>query len=467
MADKPGVVFFACALLDLFGNINGQESESNQSARGKDRSLVNLEFRRSCNFWPFNVDVTPLMLTKEILQADYQASIPPAITSLGGPNSCLDLFFALTLEEDIILEDQDSTMEVSNQIAISWIDSRLKLTSACRKTTNLTDEEACNTAEKSWAISDVEAILWTPLLEILRLQQVTERDFLFSMKKSLINGCTGKVTFHGKIKYKVKCHLDFSMFPFDSQICPLVFLTHQSKNSVNESFCMKWKTPPNRLQRFTSPKDKTTGNWKIDVFVEEDQAPTTKNYVKLMFEFRRYTTSFIVQTMIPSILMVLASFGSLCVPSNQIPGRMTLAITTCLTHMSMINGALEKAPRTSYLKAIDIWLVTCFGFTFSVLIEFCLVISLTQSPAIVTHGENETQVKAKKIQVPKNYIQNDGKIERLSSIAFMLEKWTKVILPLFFLSFLVIFIGYVKSTEVFEDQANVTKTPLQVIEMMI
>ena len=35
--------------------------------------------------------------------------------------------------------------------------------------------------------------------------------------------------------------------------------------------------------------------------------------------------------------------------------------------------------RTSYLKALDVWLVTCFVFTFLVLLEYCAVLYLSRA----------------------------------------------------------------------------------------
>jgi hypothetical protein len=53
---------------------------------------------------------------------------------------------------------------------------------------------------------------------------------------------------------------------------------------------------------------------------------------------------------------------------------MTLSITTCLTLVSMSNGVFTNSPRTSYLKAVDIWLLGSFSFAFVVLINFCHII---------------------------------------------------------------------------------------------
>ncbi|TRY70557.1 hypothetical protein TCAL_02346 [Tigriopus californicus] len=470
MICKRGIalVLIISMMLHLNGESNVQVPKGNQSGSEPNESVSDRLSRRSCQYWPFDLAINPLMLAKDILEAEYQASRPPLLSS-HDPSLCLNIFFSLTLEEDIILEDQDSTLEVSNTIGISWIDSRLKMLQQCRKITNLTDDDACSKFETSWAVSQIEAILWTPLLEVLRLQKVIDRDFLFTMKKALVNGCTGKVTFYGKIKYKVKCPLDFSMFPFDKQECPLIFIAPKSRVPFNGSLCMVWQHPPNRLERLATVKDKRMGNWNTEIYVEENWDKEIKNYVKIMFEFKRYTTSFIVQTMIPSILMVLASFGSLWVPSNQIPGRMTLAITTCLTHMSMINGALEKAPRTSYLKAIDIWLITCFAFTFSILVEFCLVISLTQASALkemVTEvGSRDNHTKPKKVKSQKEFSLDKKNVARSLKIAYMMERWAKIILPFFFSTFFVIFVGYVTSTQVFDNPSNVTKKALNVMKV--
>ena len=58
---------------------------------------------------------------------------------------------------------------------------------------------------------------------------------------------------------------------------------------------------------------------------------------------------------------------SLWIPSHQIPGRMTLAITTTLSLVAMMNREIEKMPKTSYLKCMDIWMIISFSYTFLVI----------------------------------------------------------------------------------------------------
>jgi hypothetical protein len=136
-------------------------------------------------------------------------------------------------------------------------------------------------------------------------------------------------------------------------------------------------------------------------------------------------------------MLVSASFLSLLVPSNQIPGRMTLAITTTLTLVSMMNSEIDKMPKTAYLKALDIWMITCFTFTFMVLTEFCIVLALTvEGPECFRVEFNSFNSHKKGLgghalkKAPKQ-----RQIER----AFMIETYSKFVLPLLFYSFTFVF----------------------------
>ena len=126
---------------------------------------------------------------------------------------------------------------------------------------------------------------------------------------------------------------------------------------------MKWGERPRLLQKKYGNHAVTGDNWSKSVFVEESLSEfdcrikhgsncvnVGLEYLKVDFIFQRSRTNFVVQTLVPSVLLVFASFGSLHIPHDQVPGRMTLAITTSLTVIATMTSTLEKAPTTSYIK---------------------------------------------------------------------------------------------------------------------
>lgn len=62
---------------------------------------------------------------------------------------------------------------------------------------------------------------------------------------------------------------------------------------------------------------------------------------------------------------------------------MSLTITTVLAIITQCAGVFQTAPETSYFKAIDVWLMVCFNFTFLVLVEFIVIIFLTNRAKLV------------------------------------------------------------------------------------
>ena len=56
---------------------------------------------------------------------------------------------------------------------------------------------------------------------------------------------------------------------------------------------------------------------------------------------------------------------SFVVPSDIVPGRMVLCVTTILTLTSMFNSVRGLTPQVSYMKALDVWVFVCILFVFS------------------------------------------------------------------------------------------------------
>ena len=119
----------------------------------------------------------------------------------------------------------------------------------------------------------------------------------------------------------------------------------------------------------------------------------------MSFHLERQYGFFMLQTYVPTILIVILSWVSFWINMDAIPARISLGVTTVLTMATQMSGSkvcklssypkydvilyllfiVQAAiPRVSYPKAIDVWLSTCMFFVFSALVEFAFVNSVSR-----------------------------------------------------------------------------------------
>uniref|UniRef100_A0A1I8HJR2 Neur_chan_LBD domain-containing protein n=1 Tax=Macrostomum lignano TaxID=282301 RepID=A0A1I8HJR2_9PLAT len=97
----------------------------------------------------------------------------------------------------------------------------------------------------------------------------------------------------------------------------------------------------------------------------KEVALSTGNYSRLAaeFYFARSMGYYLIQIYIPSTLIVVLSWVSFWLSRTAVPARVALGITTVLTMTTLISSTNAALPKISYLKSIDVFLVTCFFMT--------------------------------------------------------------------------------------------------------
>ncbi|XP_042857943.1 glycine receptor subunit alphaZ1-like isoform X2 [Penaeus japonicus] len=181
---------------------------------------------------------------------------------------------------------------------------------------------------------------------------------------------SGEILYMLRLKLVFACMMELSKFPLDSQVCTMEIA---SFSKTMKELNLSWKSDaPIKMYK----------NMRMPQFEMEEIVPTTcqesfqiGNYSCLVAEFRmRRSIGFhLVQSYLPTTLIVVISWVSFWMDVDSVPGRTTLGVTTLLTVSSKSSGIQAGLPQVSYVKAIDVWMGACTAFVFSALLEFTLV----------------------------------------------------------------------------------------------
>ncbi|XP_072295905.1 gamma-aminobutyric acid receptor subunit pi [Eucyclogobius newberryi] len=179
----------------------------------------------------------------------------------------------------------------------------------------------------------------------------------------------GTVLYALRITATIACNMDLTKYPMDRQECTLqleswgynlqdvVFYWTRGNDSVRGLDTL-------RLAQYSVESYHTT----VAEAVYE-----TGHYPKLVLHFalRRNVLFFILETYVPSILLVVLSWVSFWISQSSVPARTCIGVTTVLTMTTLMMGARTSLPNANcFIKAIDVYLGICFTFIFGALLEY-------------------------------------------------------------------------------------------------
>ncbi|TRY89013.1 hypothetical protein DNTS_029299 [Danionella cerebrum] len=249
-----------------------------------------------------------------------------------------------------------------------------------------TDERLLFEGNKSLSLDGrLVELLWVP------------DTFIVDSKKSFLHDITvenrlirifpnGTVLYALRITTTVACNMDLTKYPMDKQTCTLqlesckiylIFLQYlpRPEGGYNVNDVMFYWARGNdsvsgldtlRLAQYTVEDHYTS----VSEAVYE-----TGNYPKLIFHFqlKRSILYFILETYVPSSLLVVLSWVSFWISQSSVPARICIGVTTVLTMTTLMMGARTSLPNANcFIKAIDVYLGICFSFIFGALIEYAV-----------------------------------------------------------------------------------------------
>nr|CAD7445145.1 unnamed protein product [Timema bartmani] len=278
------------------------------------------------------------------------------------------------LPQAVVLLPQD--YEVDLYLRQKWQDERLKHS----EITEALDLNDPNLVKAIW-----KPEVYFPNAKHAEFQYVTVPNVLVRINPD------GEILYMLRLKLTFSCMMDLSKFPLDTQVCTMEVA---SFSKTTEELSLEWKTKNPVLMG----KGLRMPQFEIVKISSSDCQESFQigNYSCLVAEFHlsRSVGFHLVQSYLPTILIVVISWVSFWMDVDSVPGRTTLGVTTLLavsSHLCCVvytqgmpylgpTGIQSGLPQVSYVKAIDVWMGTCTAFVFCALLEFTFVNYMWRKP---------------------------------------------------------------------------------------
>uniref|UniRef100_A0AC35UCV4 Neur_chan_LBD domain-containing protein n=1 Tax=Rhabditophanes sp. KR3021 TaxID=114890 RepID=A0AC35UCV4_9BILA len=195
------------------------------------------------------------------------------------------------------------------------------------------------------------------------LHSVTQPNFLVWIERD------GTILYDTRVSMTVMCQMDLTKWPLDSQLCNLRILSYAY--NIKE-LDIKWI--------LDSPITRNPSIAMSDMYIVSLQPGLCDgNYstgiwscVTADFFLKREIRHHIMQSYIPTALIVVISWFSFWLDVSSTPARVSLSITTLLTLSTQANAS--RVGLEAGLRAIDVWMGVCTLMVFATMVEFTTVI---------------------------------------------------------------------------------------------
>ncbi|XP_076308661.1 glycine receptor subunit alpha-2-like [Tachypleus tridentatus] len=241
-----------------------------------------------------------------------------------------------------------------------------------------------------------------------------------------------------KLTLLLSCAMKFESYPHDTQTCSLKI---ESLSYTTDDLVFDWEE---HIPLVVDDSIELPQHNLVETKLGDcTQIYSTGNFtcIKVIFTLKRRLGYYMFHTYIPTCLIVIMSWISFWIRPEAVPARVTLCVTSLLTLSTQHAQSQKSLPPVSYIKAIDIFMISCTVFVFGSLMEYALV------NILIGEAEEETVVKmALTNVVPLNRVSEDeplpngterrvnsSTVRRTREQALMIDKVSRVAFPLLFL----------------------------------
>lgn len=209
----------------------------------------------------------------------------------------------------------------------------------------------------------------------------------------------GDILYMLRLKLTFSCMMNMERYPLDRQVCSIELASFSKTTKEVE---LQWgnaeavtmysglKMAQFELQQISLTK--CSGAFQIGEY----------SCLRAELNLKRSIGHHLVQSYLPSTLIVVVSWVSFWLDVDAIPARITLGVTTLLTISSESSDHQANLAPVSYVKALDVWMGTCTMFVFAAVLEFTFVSYLARRKLIVPASMGDVEASQDLVLVVGN-----------------------------------------------------------------
>ncbi|CAL4139665.1 unnamed protein product, partial [Meganyctiphanes norvegica] len=159
------------------------------------------------------------------------------------------------------------------------------------------------------------------------------------------------------------CQFDLAEYPFDSQLCILSLVLQ----GVTKDYVSLQKEQGSDGVKFQGPTRLLEYEFQ-NLTLEENLSFNNYSLVKINMHLKNLYVYYIVNTYIPTFLLVSIAALTFFFPIEDFNDRIMVSLTTLMVEAAFFTQVSIGIPTTSYLKLIDIWFVFCIVIVFTMML---------------------------------------------------------------------------------------------------
>merc|ERR1719411_1243575 len=278
-----------------------------------------------------------------------------------------DYQFKFVIDEISNINDKTQSMMVSMYFAVSWLEPRLEINETAQEWI----EDRTGPKDQVNESPETLKYLWYPELEIYGLETFTRQKVLKEMSGVRIMK-NKTINYELNVHITISCQMNFDDYPLDAHACQFQVGSYYDTEEVvkcNAHFI--YDVHRQRSLQHLIQIEELPSNFKT-VRLPSGVYSAAGFQVKL----QRKQMQFLVQVYLPSCMFVVVSWVSFLIKPEVVPGRMAMLVTLFLVLINIFNSVRERAPISSKLNAIDLYLVVCIFLVFGALMEYAAILLL-------------------------------------------------------------------------------------------